>query len=482
MDLEIEKLLTLIAERAQLSEGIEGVRSILLTMYRFPSLKNKKVAQKTGIAIPSLAAVRNELVKADIIERRNLLGQKGREWVKSNLNLKFDYDPLPGNFENIIKEFLVNILLSDEFSYLNNIKNYLDNRPSPEFALDQSHADFSTVVKKTLYLLKKGDIEGRGIIFLGDDDFISLAVGMTKLANEITVVDIDDRVLNFLSKTARKLSLNNFNVLHHDLREPIPKNILNKYDIAVMDPPYTNEGLRLFLKRAKQVLKSNITINNKNYPIVGKKCVLSFGNKPPNEMQKLQLSILDHGFIITEMLPDFNHYKGASIIGQFSHLYYLQTVADPGSKYKFRFASGPIYTSEVKKKSKPPFLPVGFHFIGELRFIQQKTLLNNDLIQKIFINSLLSANLTVLDIYHHNYQPFGYSAIAVLETSHAAIHTWPEHGYISIDIFICDEFTKGLQVIRYLKEKLKPEKAEFFYIERGNESMMTYKPVDLGGN
>lgn len=79
MDSEIEKILTFVAERAQLSEGIEGVRSILLIMYRFPSLKNKKVSQKTGIAIPTLAAVRNELVKAGIIEKRNLLGEKGRD-------------------------------------------------------------------------------------------------------------------------------------------------------------------------------------------------------------------------------------------------------------------------------------------------------------------------------------------------------------------------------------------------------------------
>ena len=474
MDSEIEKILTFVAERAQLSEGIEGVRSILLIMYRFPSLKNKKVSQKTGIAIPTLAAVRNELVKAGIIEKRNLLGEKGREWVKTHLNLEFDYDPLPENFDSVIRE------LPDEFSYLNGIKSFLDNRPSPEFALDQSHADFPTVLKKTLYLLKKGDIEGRKIIFLGDDDLISLAVDLTKLSNEITVVDIDNRVLNFLSNSATKLSIKNFNVINHDLRESIPENIINKYDIAVMDPPYTNEGLRLFLKRAKQVLKSNIIVDGINYPIVGKKCLLSFGNKPPNEIQKLQLSILDHGFIITEMIPDFNHYKGASIIGQFSHLYYLQTVIDPGSKYNFSFASGPIYTSEVKSRKKSPFKPVGFHFIGELRFSKQESLLNNDLIQKIFINSLLSANLVVLDIFHHNFQPFGYSAIAALQTSHAAIHTWPEHGYISIDLFICDDFTKGIHVIRYLKEKFKPEKAEFFYIERGNESMMTYKPVDLG--
>ena len=473
MDTEVEETLTIIAERAQLAEGIEGIRSILLTMYRFPSLKNKKVAQKTGIAIPTIAAVRSELVKAGIIEKTNFLGEKGREWVRTRLNLIFDYDPLPGDFDSTIKE------IPEEFDYLNKIKDFLNNRPTPEFALDQSHADFSTVIKKTLYLLKKGDIEGTKIIFLGDDDLISLAVGLTKFAKEITVLDIDNRVLNFLSESAERLSLNNFNVLSHDLREPCPKNILNKYDIAVMDPPYTNQGLRLFLKRASQVLKSNINVNGKNYPVIGKKCLLSFGSKPPEEMQKLQLSILDHGFIINEMIPDFNHYEGASIIGKFSHLYYLHSVINPSSKYNLSLSSSPIYTSEVKSQAYPQFLPVGFHFIGEMRFTSQDLVLDNKKIRQIFLDSLTSAGLTILDIYNHNYIPYGYSIIAILETSHAALHTWPEHGYISIDIFICDEFEKGLKALRMLKRSFKPKESEFFYMERGKGKLIEYKPLEF---
>ncbi|MHA2398549.1 MAG: adenosylmethionine decarboxylase [Promethearchaeota archaeon] len=470
---EAEKVLTLVAERAKLAEGIEGVRSILLIMYRFPSLKNKKVSQKTGIAIPALAAARNELVKADIIEKKNFLGEKGREWVKSNLNLKFDYDPLPENFESIISD------LPKEFSYLKEIKSYLENRPSPEFALDQSHADFPTVIKKTLYLLKKGDIEGRKIVFLGDDDLISLALGFTKLAQEITVLDIDNRVLEYLSKTVKGLSIRNFNVLAHDLRKPCPTEIIDKFDVVVMDPPYTNEGLRLFLKRARQVLKSNFEIDGKLYPLVGKSCLLSFGNKPPEGMQKLQLSILDHGFIIKEMIPNFNHYKGASIIGQFSHLYYLQSVKSSSSRYNLNLTTGPIYTSEVKSKERFQYLPVGFHFVGELHFSDQNTLLENERIQNVFLDSLISADLTILDIYQHNYQPFGFSAVAILKTSHAAIHTWPEHGYISIDIFICDEFSKGLGVIKFLKNYLQPVKAEFFCAERGKETPVKYELIEF---
>ncbi len=470
---ETEKILSLVAERARLAEGIEGIRSILLIMYRFPSLKNKKVSQKTGIAIPPLTAVRNELVKAGIIEKKNFLGEKGREWIKSRLNLQFEYDPVPGSFTNTIKG------VPEEFSYLNKIEEYLNKRPRPEFALDQSHADTPTVIKKVLYLLKKGDIEGRKIIFLGDDDNISLAVGLTNLAKEITVVDIDNRVLNFLSDSAKELSIKNFNVNNHDLRENCPKGIINNYDVVITDPPYTIEGLRLFLKRGGQVLKSTIHIDGKVYPIIGKKCILSFGNKPPEEMLKVQSSILDHGFIINEMIPDFNHYKGASIIGQFSHLYYLQTVKNPSNEYNLNLPTGLIYTSEVKSIGKSPFTPIGFHFVGEMRFITQEILLDNEKIQKVFLDSLISADLTILDIYHHNYQPYGYSAIAILKTSHAAIHTWPEHGYISIDIFICDESSKGLKVIKFLKNHLNPLKSDFFYAERNKETTMKYEHIEV---
>ncbi|MFW9972303.1 MAG: adenosylmethionine decarboxylase, partial [Candidatus Odinarchaeota archaeon] len=313
----------------------------------------------------------------------------------------------------------------------------------------------------------------------GDDDLISLAVGLTKLAKQITVIDIDNRILNYISKSVQQLSIHNFNVYLHDLRKSCPSDIINKYDVVVMDPPYTNEGLRLFLKRARQILKSTIIIEGETYPIIGKKCLLSFGNKPPEEMLKLQLSILDHGFIINEMLPDFNHYEGASIIGKFSHLYYLQSVINPNVKYNLSFATHPIYTSEVKTIIEYQFRPVGYHFVGEMHFQKQDQLLENEKIQKIFLDSLLYADLTILDIYHHNYHPYGYSAIAILKTSHAAIHTWPEHGYISIDIFICEGYGKGLKVIKYLKEKLNPQRFEFSCAERGKRGTMKYEPIEV---
>ncbi|MFX1503734.1 MAG: adenosylmethionine decarboxylase [Promethearchaeota archaeon] len=473
MDSETEELLINIANKANLDEGIEGIRSILLAMFRFPNLKNKKVSQKTGIAIPALAAVRGELVKADVIDDKSFLGEKGKKWVAKNLNLTFDYDPFPIDINFDLDE------IPEEFLYLKQIERHLKERPKAEYALDQSHANIMTILKRTFYLIKKGEIEGRKIMFLGDDDATSIAVALTGLAKKITVLDVDERILDFLSNIILHKSLKNFNIVHHDLRNPSPKDIQNNYDVVIMDPPYTNEGLRLFLKRAREVLKSYTNINGILYPIIGKKCFLCFGNKPPNDTLKVQLSILDHGFILKEMLPNFNHYKGASIIGQFSHLYYLETAMTTRTSFNYNYDSQPLYTSELKSGRNISFRPIGYHFTGEMRFNSKDLLMDNKAIFQAFLESLISANLAIIDIYNHNYNPFGYSVVAILETSHAAVHTWPEHGYASLDYFICDEFQKGLKALKILKEILKPKNAKFFYIERGKELTESYNPIEI---
>ena len=466
-------MLTLIAEKANLSEGSEGVRSILLAMFRFPSLKNKKVSQKTGIAIPALAAVRGELVKAGIIEKKNFLGERGRTWIRENLNLKYEFDPVP-NYNSL------DLNIPDDLHYNSNktINELLNERPDADFSLDQSHATPDTVINRMLFLLKKGDLEGRKILFLGDDDATSLIIGLLDLAEEITVIDIDSNVIDFLSRKAHDLSIKYYDVVSHDLRDTLPSKFINKYDLIITDPPYTNEGLRLFLKRAQQALRTEIEIDKVKHDIIGKKCLLSFGNKPPDELLQIQLSILDHGFIINEMIPYFNIYKGASILGQFSHLYYLQLTKQANPiNHNFDQRLKPIYTSEVKNRESLPFRPLGYHFIGELRFNNQDLLFDNARIEDIFYHSLESAKLKIIDLFHHPYKPHGYTSVAILQTSHAALHTWPEHGYISIDIFICDEFEKGLEVIKILKEEFNPIFSEFFYMERGKDSDFKYQPI-----
>ena len=39
----------------------------------------------------------------------------------------------------------------------------------------------------------------------------------------------------------------------------------------------------------------------------------------------------------------------------------------------------------------------------------------------------------------HQFDPIGVTYIAVITTSHISIHTWPEFGYVALDVFSCAE-------------------------------------------
>ncbi|MHA1960252.1 MAG: adenosylmethionine decarboxylase [Candidatus Thorarchaeota archaeon] len=458
-----EVVLTQVAKKADLAEGSEGARSVLVTMFRNEGINNKKLSQKTGIAVPALAAVRGEMHKARILEDTRSLGSSGRKWVKDNLHLTFDFEPIPLKYKITSSE------IPERLAKLERMREILEKRPSPDYALDQSRATYETVIKRTLYLLARGDLEGRRVIFLGDDDAISLAVALTCLPTNVTVLDIDSRVTEFLRETVDEFGLNNFEVLEHDLREPCPDETVGAFDVVVTDPPYTVPGLRLFLKRSRQVLRSRVLTPLGEIETVGKRCLLSFGSKPPLESQLVQLSILGHGFTIQEMVPDFNHYQGARILGQFSHLYYLQTATSPGREVSFEYQGRPLYTRQVKE-SDIDFRPVGFHIVGELFGLDRQTLLDNELIRESLLESLESANLDVVDVFQHRFDPYGYTVVAILKSSHASVHTWPEHGYAGVDIFLCNDVELGLKAMESMKEKLSPKESDVRWMARGSET------------
>lgn len=47
---------------------------------------------------------------------------------------------------------------------------------------------------------------------------------------------------------------------------------------------------------------------------------------------------------------------------------------------------------------------------------------------------MYSSEILALQVYQ--FQPFGLSALLVMPESHVAVHTWPEHGYAALDIFL----------------------------------------------
>jgi len=97
------------------------------------------------------------------------------------------------------------------------------------------------------------------------------------------------------------------------------------------------------------------------------------------------------------------------------------------------------------------------HLIDDEQIVERILLELTDLIQLTVVNSVI-----------HHFSPIGVSGVVVIEESHVAIHTWPEHNYVAIDFFTCNEQYDISKGVTFLKEKFKAKQVEMKEITRGS--------------
>lgn len=91
------------------------------------------------------------------------------------------------------------------------------------------------------------------ILLAGDDDLVSIALAEEN-AWVSTVIDIDVRVLRTIEAYAESRSLP-ITTLHQDIRTPLGADLKNSFDVVMIDPMYTPEGIHDFLESAIAMLK-----------------------------------------------------------------------------------------------------------------------------------------------------------------------------------------------------------------------------------
>ena len=65
-----------------------------------------------------------------------------------------------------------------------------------------------------------------------------------------------------------------------------------------------------------------------------------------------------------------------------------------------------------------------------------------------------------------SYPDWGFSGFIMLYESHISLHTWPEEGYVAMDLYSCKDFDdKGIK--KYLKEFWGYKKAKVKLVIRG---------------
>jgi S-adenosylmethionine decarboxylase len=79
------------------------------------------------------------------------------------------------------------------------------------------------------------------------------------------------------------------------------------------------------------------------------------------------------------------------------------------------------------------------------------------------------AGATVIGLHLHHFGPAqGVTGVALLAESHMSIHSWPEHGYAAIDIFLCGARHDPAAALESLVAHLKPGRIVERLIRRGD--------------
>jgi S-adenosylmethionine decarboxylase proenzyme len=92
-------------------------------------------------------------------------------------------------------------------------------------------------------------------------------------------------------------------------------------------------------------------------------------------------------------------------------------------------------------------------------------------LRTLCLDAAEASGMTIVGDSFYQFEPAGVTGTVLLAESHLAIHTWPEHGFVTIDVYVCnyttDNSAKAERLLRAMQDAMKPQRVKFQAIHRG---------------
>ena len=99
------------------------------------------------------------------------------------------------------------------------------------------------------------------------------------------------------------------------------------------------------------------------------------------------------------------------------------------------------------------------------------------LVEKALRDAAAAAGATLLEVKLHAFGPGqGVTGVALLAESHISIHTWPEHRYAAVDIFLCTQQQDLEAALAVIIVALDAEEIEQQILSRGFAATVIVQP------
>ncbi|MFN7695283.1 MAG: adenosylmethionine decarboxylase [Burkholderiales bacterium] len=123
----------------------------------------------------------------------------------------------------------------------------------------------------------------------------------------------------------------------------------------------------------------------------------------------------------------------------------------------------------------------GLHLLADLQGcrLQQPAMTNASALAALCSAAVAAAGLTEVAVRFHAFEPVragepaGVTGVVLLSESHLAIHTWPELGAVTLDVYVCnvdhDNSDKARALLQTLIDAFAPQQSQVQSIQRGSK-------------
>ncbi|MDW8433589.1 MAG: adenosylmethionine decarboxylase [Aquificaceae bacterium] len=110
---------------------------------------------------------------------------------------------------------------------------------------------------------------------------------------------------------------------------------------------------------------------------------------------------------------------------------------------------------------------LGLHILADLYGVHPDHIDRVEDVRQLLESAVKVAGLTKISSHYYQFQPHGATGVVLLAESHISIHTWPEHGLATVDVYTCGDPEKAYKAMEYIVSTLEPLRVDKRVHERG---------------
>jgi len=171
------------------------------------------------------------------------------------------------------------------------------DRPLPSVDFFQGYMREKDVISRIALMHYYNDLADKSFILIGDDDLLSVALALTELPSKIFVLEIDERLGEYIGKVSKEHGLE-IEFQKYDVSNPLPKDLVGKFDVFSSEPLETVSGLKAFISRGVACLKDG------GVGYVG----LSTAEASRRKWLTVERMLLEMNCVVTDIIRDFSKY------------------------------------------------------------------------------------------------------------------------------------------------------------------------------